>query len=98
LIADDRLSPYFFNAGLLYTSSLLLTSSKAFSKILTSSRIPKFDVIFGPAYKGISLAAITCMALGEQGIEMGYCYNRKEKKDVSFLILPFSLEARRAGS
>jgi orotate phosphoribosyltransferase len=85
LIADFRLSPYFFNAGLLYTSSLLLTSSKAFSKILTSSRIPKFDVIFGPAYKGISLAAITCMALGEQGIEMGYCYNRKEKKDVSSL-------------
>lgn len=62
---------------------MLLTSARAFSKILTASRIPQFDVIFGPAYKGISLAAITCMALGEKGIEMGYCYNRKEKKDVS---------------
>lgn len=79
----NSLSPYFFNAGLLYTSSLLLTSARAFSKILTASRIPQFDVIFGPAYKGISLAAITCMSLGEKGIEMGYCYNRKEKKDVS---------------
>lgn len=92
LMTGYRLSPYFFNAGLLYTSSLLLTSAKAFSKILTSSRIPQFDVIFGPAYKGISLAAITCMALGEQGIEMGYCYNRKEKKDVSSTLSYFDYQ------
>nr|AAB59300.1 putative orotidine monophosphate pyrophosphorylase [Cryptococcus bacillisporus] len=75
-------SPYFFNAGLLYSSSLLSTTAQAYAKILSSSRIPDFDVLFGPAYKGISLAAVSAVSLYQQtGKDIGYCYNRKEKKD-----------------
>ena len=77
-------SPYFFNAGLLYSGSLLNATADAYAKILTSSRIPEFDVLFGPAYKGISLAAVTTVALSrDYGRDQTYCYNRKEKKDVS---------------
>jgi orotate phosphoribosyltransferase len=49
-----------------------------------SGKIPDFDVLLGPAYKGISLAAVTTMTLYDKhGIDKAYCYNRKEKKDVS---------------
>ncbi|WWC72220.1 orotate phosphoribosyltransferase [Kwoniella pini CBS 10737] len=80
-LKSGRKSPYFFNAGLLYTGSLLSSTSKAYAKILNSSRIPEFDVLFGPAYKGIALAAITAVDLSRQGREVGFAYNRKEKKD-----------------
>lgn len=83
-LKSGRLSPYFFNAGLLYTSSLLSTTATAFTTILTKGRIPEFDVLFGPAYKGISLAAITAVSLHRDGgKEISYAYNRKEAKDVS---------------
>lgn len=79
-----RQSPYFFNAGLLYSGSLISRTAQAFAAILSNSRIPDFDVLFGPAYKGISLAAITAQTLYEKhGKDKSYCYNRKEKKDVS---------------
>jgi orotate phosphoribosyltransferase len=79
-----RVSPYFFNAGLLYNGSLLSSAATAYAKLLTSSRIPEFDVIFGPAYKGIPLAAVTAVSLQrEHGKDIKYVYNRKEKKDVS---------------
>lgn len=79
-----RQSPYFFNAGLLYSGSLISRTAQAFAAILCHSRIPDFDVLFGPAYKGISLAAITAQTLYEKhGKDKAYCYNRKEKKDVS---------------
>jgi orotate phosphoribosyltransferase len=69
---------------LLYTGALLSTTGDALAEMITSSRIPKFDVLFGPAYKGISFAAITAVALSkDKGVEVGYAYNRKEKKDVS---------------
>ena len=88
-----RISPYFFNAGLLYTGSLLDATANAYAKILTSSRIPEFDVLFGPAYKGISLAAITAVALHrDYGKESKYSYNRKEAKDVG-LSLSFRLSS-----
>ncbi|WRT70019.1 orotate phosphoribosyltransferase [Kwoniella shivajii] len=80
-LKSGRISPYFFNAGLLYTGSLLSSTSKAYAKILTTSRIPEFDVLFGPAYKGIALAAITAVDLSRDGREVGFAYNRKEKKD-----------------
>jgi orotate phosphoribosyltransferase len=83
-LKSGRQSPYFFNAGLLYTSSLLSTTASAFSAILTGGRIPEFDVLFGPAYKGISLAAITAVSLyRDSGRDVSYAYNRKEAKDVS---------------
>nr|AAA99187.1 URA5 [Cryptococcus neoformans] len=81
-LKSGRQSPYFFNAGLLYSSSLLSTTAQAYAKVLSSSRIPNFDVLFGPAYKGISLAAVSAVSLYQQtGKDIGYCYNRKEKKD-----------------
>nr|CAD88488.2 orotidine monophosphate pyrophosphorylase [Cryptococcus bacillisporus] len=81
-LKSGRQSPYFFNAGLLYSSSLLSTTAQAYAKILSSSRIPDFDVLFGPAYKGISLAAVSAVSLYQQtGKDIGYCSNRKEKKD-----------------
>ncbi|RSH91479.1 orotate phosphoribosyltransferase [Saitozyma podzolica] len=81
-LKSGRPSPYFFNAGLLYTGALLSTTADAFAEMITSSRIPKFDVLFGPAYKGISFAAITAVSLSkDKGVEVGYAYNRKEKKD-----------------
>ncbi|WVQ75600.1 orotate phosphoribosyltransferase [Cryptococcus sp. DSM 104548] len=81
-LKSGRKSPYFFNAGLLYSSSLLTATANAYAKILSDSRIPEFDVLFGPAYKGISLAAVSSVALYQQtGKDIGYCYNRKEKKD-----------------
>lgn len=83
-VAHGSISPYFFNAGLLYSGALLNAAADAYAKILTSSRIPEFDVLFGPAYKGISLAAVTTVALArDHGRDQAYCYNRKEKKDVS---------------
>jgi orotate phosphoribosyltransferase len=84
LIPNDRQSPYFFNAGLLYTGSLISRAASSFASTIVSGKIPDFDVLLGPAYKGISLAAVTTMTLYDKhGIDKAYCYNRKEKKDVS---------------
>jgi orotidine 5'-phosphate decarboxylase subfamily 2 len=80
-LKSGRASPYFFNAG-------LFSTGKAHSRLCTAyaARIAKsgleFDVIFGPAYKGISLASGVAAALfAEHGIDVGYAYNRKEAKD-----------------
>lgn len=81
-LKSGRKSPYFFNAGLLYDGHLLSATADAFASTLQSS-IPEFDVLFGPAYKGIPLAAVTCVSLANKGVKSVYCYNRKEKKDVS---------------
>lgn len=82
-LKSGRQSPYFFNAGLLYSGPLLSSTAQSYASSLLSSPIgDEFDVLFGPAYKGIPLAAVTCMALTEQHkVEREYCYNRKEKKD-----------------
>jgi len=80
---NDRQSPYFFNAGLLYSGSLISRAAHSFASAIASGKIPEFDVLLGPAYKGISLAAVTTMTLYDKhGLDKAYCYNRKEKKDV----------------
>lgn len=80
-LKSGRVSPYFFNAGLLYSGKALSILAKSYASAIVDSGI-KFDVIFGPAYKGISLAALTCAALAEQhNIHTDFAYNRKEKKD-----------------
>ncbi|GMK57031.1 hypothetical protein CspeluHIS016_0308710 [Cutaneotrichosporon spelunceum] len=79
-LKSGRKSPYFFNAGLLYDGKLLSATADAFAATLQAN-VSDFDVLFGPAYKGIPLAAVTCVALANKGINRGYCYNRKEKKD-----------------
>jgi orotate phosphoribosyltransferase len=75
-----RLSPYFFNAGLFNDGASLRELSQFYAQAILASKIP-FDMLFGPAYKGIPLAAGTAIALAEQGSNVPYCYNRKEAKD-----------------
>jgi orotate phosphoribosyltransferase len=75
-----RLSPYFFNAGLFNDGASLRNLSQFYAQAILASEVP-FDMLFGPAYKGIPLAAGTAIALAEQGNNVPYCYNRKEAKD-----------------
>ena len=75
-----RLSPYFFNAGLFNDGASLRNLSQFYAQAILASGLP-FDMLFGPAYKGIPLAAGTAIALDEQGRNVPYCYNRKEAKD-----------------
>ncbi|MBK9161423.1 MAG: orotate phosphoribosyltransferase [Nitrosomonadales bacterium] len=75
-----RMSPYFFNAGLFNDGSALRNLSQFYAQAILAADLP-FDMLFGPAYKGIPLAAGTAIALDEQGRNIPYCYNRKEAKD-----------------
>ncbi|OGS87680.1 MAG: orotate phosphoribosyltransferase [Gallionellales bacterium GWA2_59_43] len=75
-----RLSPYFFNAGLFNDGDSLRNLSQFYAQAILASELP-FDMLFGPAYKGIPLAAGTAIALAEQGRNVPYCFNRKEAKD-----------------
>jgi len=75
-----RLSPYFFNAGLFNDGVSLRSLSQFYAQAILASEM-KFDMLFGPAYKGIPLAAGTAIALAEQGMNIPYSYNRKEAKD-----------------
>ncbi|ABK46217.1 orotate phosphoribosyltransferase [Magnetococcus marinus MC-1] len=76
-----RLSPYFFNAGLFNTGALM-SKLAAFYADTLAEQGPEFDLLFGPAYKGIPLATAVAMALAERhGRETPFAYNRKEAKD-----------------
>ena len=75
-----RLSPYFFNAGLFNDGAALRNLSQFYAQAILASGLP-FDMLFGPAYKGIPLVVGTAIALAEQGRNVPYCYNRKEAKD-----------------
>lgn len=80
-LKSGRVSPYFFNAGLFNTGRMLEFLANSYSDAIAASNID-FDVLFGPAYKGIPLASITAMALTTRhGIDKPYCFNRKEAKD-----------------
>ncbi len=75
-----RLSPYFFNAGLFNDGASLKHLTQFYAQTILVSGI-NFDVLYGPAYKGIPLAAGTAISMMEQGRNMPYCFNRKEVKD-----------------
>jgi len=75
-----RLSPYFFNAGEFNDGARLSALGRYYSKALQESNL-QFDMLYGPAYKGITLAAATAIALANDGINVPYAYNRKEAKD-----------------
>ncbi|CRZ20408.1 orotate phosphoribosyltransferase [Kingella kingae] len=75
-----RQSPYFFNAGLFNDGASTLQLARFYAKAILESSL-QFDMLFGPAYKGIILAAATAMMLAEQGINVPFAYNRKEAKD-----------------
>jgi orotate phosphoribosyltransferase len=79
-LKSGRVSPYFFNAGLFNTGAALARLGRFYAKAIVDSGI-KFDVLYGPAYKGIPLAAVTAAALYDQhGIDVPYAFNRKEAK------------------
>ena len=75
-----RLSPYFFNSGLFQDGSALKHLTQFYAQAILAAELP-FDMLYGPAYKGIPLAAGTAIALAEQGHNVPYCFNRKEAKD-----------------
>jgi orotate phosphoribosyltransferase len=75
-----RLSPYFFNAGGFNDGARLSALGRYYAKALQESNI-QFDMLYGPAYKGITLAAATAIALADNGMNVPYAYNRKEVKD-----------------
>lgn len=75
-----RVSPYFFNAGLFDDGESLMTLARFYATSILASGV-EFDLLFGPAYKGIVLASATSMALAEKGENVSFAYNRKEIKD-----------------
>jgi len=80
-LKSGRVSPYFFNAGLFQTGAALSRLGKFYAQAIVDSGVA-FDMLFGPAYKGIPLAAATAIALYEhQGKDYPYAFNRKEAKD-----------------
>ena len=80
-LKSGRTSPYFFNAGLFNTGGALTKLGRFYAQAIVDADM-KFDVLFGPAYKGIPLAAVTAVALFDQhNVDTPYCFNRKEAKD-----------------
>lgn len=83
-LKSGRQSPYFFNLGFFNTGKLLSTLATSYAHAIIRSGI-KFDILFGPAYKGIPLVALAAAKLAEIDPEnygnIGYAFNRKEKKD-----------------
>jgi orotate phosphoribosyltransferase len=80
-LKSGRISPYFFNAGLFNSGSALAQLGRYYAQAIVDSGM-QFDVLYGPAYKGIPLAAATAIALADHhGKDTPYAFNRKEAKD-----------------
>jgi orotate phosphoribosyltransferase len=80
-LKSGRQSPYFFNAGLFNTGGALARLGSYYASAVVDAD-PAFDMLFGPAYKGIALASTTAIALATgHGRDLPYCFNRKEIKD-----------------
>ncbi|MGV8713125.1 MAG: orotate phosphoribosyltransferase [Nitrosomonas sp.] len=75
-----RMSPYFFNAGLFNDGESLHKLGQFYAKAINAAGFP-FDMLFGPAYKGIPLVSAIAIALAETGQNYPFCFNRKEAKD-----------------
>jgi orotate phosphoribosyltransferase len=75
-----RLSPYFFNTGSFNDGASLRNLSQFYAQAILAAEV-RFDMLFGPAYKGIPLVAGCAIALAEQGTNTPFCFNRKEAKD-----------------
>lgn len=75
-----RMSPYFFNAGLFDDGAKLARLAQFYAQAIVASGI-EFDMVFGPAYKGIPLAATVAVELARMGRNVPFAYNRKEAKD-----------------
>jgi orotate phosphoribosyltransferase len=81
-LKSGRKSPYYFNSGVFFTGQFTRSLAGVFAELI-SRRLAddKYDMIFGPAYKGIPLAVSASMALASKGIDKPWCFNRKEAKD-----------------
>jgi len=81
---SGRQTPYFFNAGRFDHGAALRRLAGFYAHTILANRAAgklRFDMLFGPAYKGIALAAATAIALSEQGVDLPFAFNRKEAKD-----------------
>jgi orotate phosphoribosyltransferase len=79
-----RLSPYFFNAGLFHHGGTLGSLAQFYAQTFLAAEFDgrlAVDMLYGPAYKGITLASATAVALAHAGRDIGFAYNRKEAKD-----------------
>jgi orotate phosphoribosyltransferase len=79
-LKSGRESPYFFNAGLFNTGAAIGALGRAYAAALAGSGL-QFDMLFGPAYKGIPLVTVTAAAMVERGRNLPFAFNRKEVKD-----------------
>lgn len=80
-LKSGRISPYFFNSGLFNTGYAAAKLGRGYAAAVDAARID-FDMLFGPAYKGIPLVALAAAALAEHhGVDAPFCFNRKEVKD-----------------
>ena len=80
-LKSGRISPYFFNSGLFNTGASLARLGRFYAQAISESALD-YDILFGPAYKGIPLASTTVIALADQHQrDVPYVFNRKEKKD-----------------
>src|SRR3989344_7960901 len=79
-LKSGRISPYFFNAGNLDTGEALAEIGDAYAQMIIENKVD-FDVIYGPAYKGIPLGATTANALARRGVNKRFVYDRKEAKE-----------------
>lgn len=79
---SGRKTPFFINTGFYRTGSQLKKLGEYYAKAIESAFGTDFDILFGPAYKGIPLSVAAAIALSERdGVDVGYCANRKEEKD-----------------
>lgn len=79
-LKSGRVSPYFFNLGRISSGAAMRELGEAYAEALSASGI-EYDMLFGPAYKGIPLVTTVAVALAAQGRDLPYAYNRKEAKD-----------------
>jgi len=79
-LKSGRVSPYFFNLGRISSGAAMRELGQAYAEALGASGI-EYDMLFGPAYKGIPLVTTVAVALAAQGRDLPYAYNRKEAKD-----------------
>lgn len=79
-LKSGRVSPYFFNLGRISSGAALRQLAASYAAGLQRSGV-EFDMLFGPAYKGIPLVAATACALADHGVDVPYAYNRKEAKE-----------------
>lgn len=78
---SGRKTPFFVNTGFYRTGAQLARLGRYYARAIRENFGDDFDILFGPAYKGIPLSVATSMALSEEGVDVKYCSNRKEVKD-----------------